>query len=109
MYFAASREDALAFETKNHGHRYTHLLTCELEDMREEDFLDLIAEPNQIVRQRSPGQSMRDAVRDLCRKNKKKGVIWQSPSSETSSGWKEICLLSDNIPMAVLIIDAEAL
>lgn len=30
MYFSTSRKDALEFAKKDHGHIYTHLLTCEL-------------------------------------------------------------------------------
>jgi hypothetical protein len=109
MYFATSREDALEFAKKDRGHSYTHLLTCELKDMQEGDFVDLVANPNQIVRQKRTGQNSRDATKDFCRENTKKGVIWQSVSSESLSGWKEICLLPEHIQQAVVIKEVEAL
>jgi hypothetical protein len=109
MYFSTSREDALEFASKNHGHKYTHLLKCELTGMQECDFVDLIADPNQIVRQNRTGQSRRVATENFCRENHKKGVIWQSPSFESLPGWKEICLLPDHIQGSVLIEEVEGL
>lgn len=109
MYFATSRKDALEFAKKDHGHIYTHLLTCGLTDMDENDFVDLVADPNLIVRQNRTGQTRREATETFCRENNKKGVIWQSPPSASSRGWKELCLLPQHIQHSVLIREVEEL
>jgi hypothetical protein len=62
MYFSTSREDALEFAKKNHGHKYTHLLTCELRDMHESDFVDRPQSCEAVQKSGSGKSRIADAV-----------------------------------------------
>jgi hypothetical protein len=110
MYFALTREDALQFAKKDHGHEYTHLLTCKLVNVTEDDFADLIANPNLLatlkVRPNSPlfGLTGTDLKVKYCEVHGKKGIIWQA-----TNGWSELCLLPTFVNDAVVIEASEAL
>jgi hypothetical protein len=111
MYFAPSREDALIFANKSHGHTYSHLLTCELIGVSEQDVVDLVVSPNLIAHwvRRHDYPTRKTATAAFCRDNGKKVIIWQSQSSKLSETWTEICLLTEYIPNTVLITHVEEL
>ena len=92
MYFAPSREDALEFVQKVQKHEYTHLLTCQLVGIRQDDLLDLIADPNLIAKaKRNPHYSKltkREVYPTYCEAHRKKGILWKA-----TKGWRELCLL----------------
>ena len=111
MYFAPSREEALIFARKPHGHTYSHLLTCELIGVSEQDVVDLVVSPNLIAKwaQRPDYPTKKTAAAAFCRENSKKVIVWQSQSSQISEVWTEICLLTEYIPNAVRITHVEEL
>lgn len=111
MYFAPSREEALIFAKKPHGHTYSHLLTCELIGVSEQDVVDLVVSPNLIAQwaRRPDYSTKKTATAAFCRDNSKKVIIWQSQSSQLSEIWTEICLLTEYIPNTVLITHVEEL
>lgn len=90
MYFAASREDALQFARTQREHEYTHLLGCRLKGVTRNDFVDLVEDPNCIIR--SEFASLPGTQRGLayCKRHGKKGLIWRA-----TKGWTEICLFSE--------------
>jgi hypothetical protein len=110
MYFALTREDALEFSRKNHGHAYTHLLTCRIEGVSKDDLVDLIADPNLFVRlnvtTNSPlnGLKGRELHTKYCEIHRKKGILWKA-----ANGWTELCLLKAHATNSVIIEAAEAL
>ena len=109
-YFSLTREDALDFSKTNHGHVYTHLLTCRVEGVSKDDLVDLIADPNLCVRlsvaANSPlkGLKGRELRTKYCEIHCKKGILWKA-----ANGWTELCLLSPYALGAVIIEAAEAL
>jgi hypothetical protein len=109
MYFALSREDALVFAKKPHGHIYSHLLTCELIGLGQEDIVNLVEDENLIAKWNRGRFKSRDAAVEYCRENKKKAILWASKSSQKSQTWTELCLLAEHIPNTVRIIDVEEL
>jgi hypothetical protein len=111
MYFTPSKEEAVIFASKPHGHTYSHLLTCELVGISEQDVLDLIEAPNLITRwvRRSDYPTKKAATAAFCRDNGKKVVLWQSRSSQPSEIWKEMCLLLEYVPNTVQITHVEVL
>ena len=50
IYFALSRDEALVFAKKPHGHTYSHLLTCDLLGVSEQDVVNLVENCNLIVK-----------------------------------------------------------
>lgn len=106
MYFALSREAALSFATKPHGHRYTHLLYCDLDDIEMDDLWDEIVDPNRIARFKSQDESPRQARARYGKENNKKGFIWQARGVES---WTELCLLSEHVCKVVRIVESEQL
>jgi hypothetical protein len=111
MYFAPSREDALIFANKSHGHTYFHLLTCELIGVSEQDVVDLVVNPNLIAHwvRRRDYPTRKATTTAFCRDSGKKVIIWQSQPSQSSETWTEICLLTEYIPNTVLITHVEEL
>jgi hypothetical protein len=78
MYFATTREDALIFARAQHakaqhGHKYTHLLRCRIENARLDDFVDLRKEPNCIAQSKFRRQLMTKAAPAHCKQRQKKG------------------------------------
>jgi hypothetical protein len=110
MYFALTREDALQFAKKDHGHKYTHLLTCKLVNITEDDFADLIANSNLLATLKVPpnsplfGLTGTNLKVKYCEVHGKKGIIWQA-----TNGWSELCLLPPFVKGTVVIEVSEAL
>lgn len=110
MYFSVSRGDALQFARTNHKHLYTHLLTCRLTNITKDDFVDLVSDPNRILKAKAELRSNLKtlSVKKLhaayCKEHGKKGVIWTA-----KHGWTEVCLLTEYIDDAVVIEHVEAL
>jgi hypothetical protein len=110
IYFSSSRDDALQFAGTNHKHKYTHLLTCRLRNITKDDFVDLVSDPNCIVKAKAePGSKLKGfSGKKLyvayCKEHGQKGVIWSA-----QGGWTEVCLLSEYIDDAVDIEHVEAL
>lgn len=110
IYFALTREDALDFSKKNHGHVYTHLLTCRIEGVSKDDLVDLITDPNLFaqlsVTANSPlkGLKGRELRTKYCEIHRKKGILWKA-----ANGWAELCLLRAYALNSVIIEAAEAL
>jgi hypothetical protein len=104
MYFATTRDDALRFAKTQHRHVYTHLLGCQLEGTTENDFIDLVEDPNLIVK--SEFRELRSAERGLAyaKKYGRKGLIWRA-----TNGWTEVCLFADYVQNVVIIESVEAL
>lgn len=110
IYFALSRDEALVFAKKPHGHTYSHLLTCDLFGVSEQDVVNLVDNCNLIVKwNRGRYPKRRDAAAAFCRENKKKAILWRAQSSQESESWTELCLLAAHIPNTVLITDVEEL
>jgi hypothetical protein len=110
IYFALSREEALIFAKKPHGHTYSHLLTCDLIGVSEQDVVNLVENENLIVKwNRGRYPKMKDAAAAFCQQNKKKAILWRSQSSQECERWTELCLLTEHIPNTVLITDVEEL
>ena len=109
IYFAVSYEDALAFSKTNHGHTYTHLLTCRLQGIEASDVVDLAAEPNLILRFKSsskpPTSNMTGRVLNetYCQIHNKKAILW------SARGWVELCVLEAFAKDVALIEAADAL
>jgi hypothetical protein len=103
MYFATSRDSALEFAaTRNH--RYTHLLECEVQGVKEADLADLAADPAVVARwnkQRHPQTQMYERY---CQEKALKGLMWQS-----ASGWVEVVIHAPYIDDNVLIVSVEQL
>ena len=110
IYFSVSRDDALQFAGANHGHVYTHLLTCQLKNITIDDFIDLVSDPNCILKAKAKSKSNLKMLSGkklnvaYCREKGKKGLIWRAQNR-----WIEICLLADYIGDSVEIEHAEAL
>jgi hypothetical protein len=110
IYFSVSRNDALQFARTNHKHVYTHLLTCRLRNITKDDFVDLVNDPNRIVKAKAErGSNLKTlSGRKLnvayCKRQGKKGVIWAA-----QNGWTEGFLLSEYINDAVSIENVETL
>jgi hypothetical protein len=86
IYFALTREDALAFAKQDHGHTYTHLLTCRLKGVSESELVDLIADAKLISRFKTsekasqPGLTTRELNEKYCEIHGKKGTrVARSP------------------------------
>jgi hypothetical protein len=110
IYFTPSRDEALTFAKQPHRHTYSHLLTCSLVGVSLDDVVDLVADPNLIVKwNRGRYPKRRDAAEAFCRENKKKAILWETARSQKFEGWTELCLLTEHIPNTVLIIGAEEL
>lgn len=109
MYFSLSKKDALIFAKKPHGHKYSHLLTCELIGVSDQDIVDLTRNENLITRWNRGRLPRRDAAVAFCREQNKKAILWRSQSSQESETWTELCLLTNHIPNTVRIITAEKL
>jgi hypothetical protein len=105
IYFAASADDARQFAKTEAGHTYTHLLTCRLENMTEGNFVNLVNEPNLIVRSEFKDLPVAERRLAYCKKHNKVGVIWKAQKF----GWIEVCLFSEYIRDAVIIESAEPL
>jgi hypothetical protein len=108
IYFCMTREDALNFAKVDHGHTYTHVVTCQLEKITKDDFVDLVSNPNAITKVKSThpfeGLHGRRLNHAYCEVEGKLGLIWKS-----IQGWTEVCLLTEHIGGAVLIVDSEPL
>jgi hypothetical protein len=111
MYFAVTREDALTFSRKDHGHTYTHLLTCRLKDVSKSDLVDLIVDAQLISHfKRSEevsraGLSGRELNRKYCEIHSKKGLLWTA----SANSWAEVCLFPEFVNSAVVIEAVEKL
>jgi hypothetical protein len=106
MYFALSREDALAFAATQHGHKYTHLLGCVLENMTHDNFVDLRSSPNLLVRSKFNHLPKRQQGPAYCNTHGKNGVIWNGAPGKR---WVELCLYPEHIGNGVLIESVEPL
>lgn len=110
MYFALTREDALKFSTKDHGHTYTHLLTCQLEEISKNDLVDLVKNENQIARFKTSAKpplsilTGRELNTRYCDIHGKKGILWRA-----RKGWTEVCILKQFVANSVIIEAAETL
>lgn len=114
MYFAFTREDSLNFAKAQrakgeHGYKYTHLLTCRIEDASLEQFVDLRATPNVMMSGRFRSLSTSKRGPAYCKEHEKKGVIWQSQASLNSPKWTELCLYPEHVGSNVVIVAAEDL
>ena len=103
MYFAWSADYARQFANTSHGHTYTHLLTCHLKNLTEDNFVDLVKEPNLIARSEFKDLPIADRRLAYCKKHNKVGVIWKAGKF----GWIEVCLYSEYIRDVVIIESAE--
>jgi hypothetical protein len=108
MYFALSREDALHFAKSQHGHAYTHLLTCLIENANENDFVDLRKKPNSMATSKFRTLPMKARAPRYCKQQKKKGLIWSSTPGKQAAR-AEVCLYPEHIQNAVIIESAEKL
>jgi hypothetical protein len=104
MYFAATRKDALAFAAKHHGHKYSHILTCDLKGVQPDDLVDLVAEPFLIAHSEFKNPVYAQRCLEYAMKYGKKGIIWKAVS-----GWIEVCLFAEHVPGSVVIEAAEPL
>ena len=110
MYFALTREDALEFSKKNHGHKYTHVLTCRLKGISKDDLVDLIGNPNFFRLLKPPSGSPLSGLRGralhsrYCEIEGKKGILWRA-----ENGWAELCLMRAYVEDNVVIEGAERL
>ncbi len=109
MYFALSREDALIFSEAQHGHKYTHLLKCRIENASLDDFVDLRKEPNCIVKSKFGSLPKTEGAPAYCGQQKKKGLIWSSKHGLETAAWTELCLYPEHVSDSVVIEDAEEL
>jgi hypothetical protein len=114
MYFAFTREDALNFAKAQrakgeHGHKYTHLLTCRIEHASSEEFVDLRATPNVMMSGRFRNLPTSKKAPAYCKEHGKKGVIWQSQAGLISPEWTELCLYQEHVGKDVVIVAAEDL
>ena len=109
MYFAASRADALNFAKAQHGHAYTHLLTCRIEEASQDDFVDLRREQNCLATSEFRTLPMKKRAPEYCRQQQKKGLIWSSIAGKDTLAWTEVCLYPEHILDGVVIEAAEKL
>ena len=78
IYFALSKDEALIFAKKSHGHTYSHLLTCDLIGVSEQDVVNLVENENLLVKwNRGRYPKRRDAAAAFCQ-NKKKAILWRA-------------------------------
>jgi len=113
MYFTLTREDGLKFAKaqqakREHGHKYTHLLTCRIENASLGEFVDLRATPNIMVSGRFRNMRTAERAAAFCGENGQRGVIWQSHASLNSPEWTELCLYPEHVGNNVLIVASEA-
>lgn len=108
MYFCPTRKDAQIFLNAHPGYRYTDLLECRLDGITKNDFVDLVNNPNEVVRAKCDfsyegfaGSSLKE---EYCRRTGKKGLIWKS-----NMGWTELVLHSPHIDHVVIVIGSESL
>lgn len=109
MYFALTREDALNFAKGQHGHKYTHLITCNIENATPEDFVDLRENENVMVNGDLGQLSPKKRAPAYCKLFNKKGLIWESVAGKSTTAWTELCLYPQHIANGVLITAAEDL
>ena len=103
MYFAVNRQSALDFAaTRNHP--YTHLLTCEVEGITEDDLADMVSDPACVTRWKGSRRiSSREAYVQYCAEHGLRGI------RAGFANWEEIVIHDQHLTGNVRIVDSEKL